>query len=62
MGHIRMDVVQHDTLPEHTSMHGYDVSLEISEGSTELWCTDIGDRPPGYQRAVEAGGMVLRIW
>ena len=35
VGHIRMDVVRHDTLPEHARMHGCDGSMEISEGSTE---------------------------
>jgi len=49
VGHIRMDVVQHDTLPERARMHGCDDSMEILEGSIEVRCTDNGDRPPGFQ-------------
>jgi len=49
VGHIRMDVVQHDTPPERARMHGCDDNTEISEGSAELQCTDTGDRPPEYQ-------------
>jgi hypothetical protein len=45
VGHFRMDVVQHDTLPEHARMHCCDGSMEISEGSTELRCTDTGTGP-----------------
>jgi hypothetical protein len=44
-----MDIVQHDTLPEHVRMHGCDDSMEISEGSTELQCTDTDDRSPECQ-------------
>jgi hypothetical protein len=47
VGHIRMAVVQHDALPKCARMHCCDGSIEISEGSTELWCTDTDDRPPG---------------
>ena len=42
-----MDVVQHDTIPERARMHVCDEGVEISGGSTELRCTDSGDRPLG---------------
>ena len=49
VGHIRMDVVQHDTLHEHARMHDCDDSMEILEGSIELQHTDTGDSPVGCQ-------------
>jgi hypothetical protein len=44
-GHVRMDVVQHDTLHEHDRMLSCDGSMEISEGSTVVLCCDSDVRP-----------------